>query len=49
MFLVENEKDFLDKYGEMAYKIAGRFVIEAYRDIERRYKPTCFIVPMGSN
>ena len=25
MFLVENEKDFLDKYGEMAYKIAGRF------------------------
>lgn len=35
MFLVENEKDFLDKYGEMAYKIAGRFVIEAYRDIER--------------
>lgn len=35
MFLVENENEFLDKYGKMAYKVAGKFVIEGYHDIER--------------
>lgn len=35
MFVIENENDFLKKYEKIAYKIAAKFDLEGYLDMER--------------
>ena len=35
MFVIENENEFFKKYEKIAYKIAAKFTLEGYMDIER--------------
>jgi len=35
MYIIKNEQEFFDKYSKMAYKLASKFFIEEYRDMEK--------------